>query len=88
MKNNLDSKIAVIIKSRIGKLARIDPQLLDDNVHLVSDKVIDSLGIINLILDLEKQFSISFDEHDMLSDEFMTPKGLSLIVSDKIKKEK
>ena len=84
MKNNLDPKIAEVIKSTIVKLARIDPQLLDDNVHLVADKVIDSLGVINIILELEKQFSISFDENDMLSDQFLTPNGLSLIVSEKI----
>ena len=84
MKNNLDPKISEVIKSTIVKLARIDSQLLDDNVHLVADKVIDSLGVINIILELEKQFSISFDENDMLSDQFLTPNGLSLIVSEKI----
>jgi len=84
VKNNLDPKISEVIKSTIVKLARIDSQLLDDNVHLVADKVIDSLGVINIILELEKQFSISFDENDMLSDQFLTPNGLSLIVSEKI----
>ena len=84
MKNNLDPKTSEVIKSTIVKFARIDPHLLDDNVHLVADKVIDSLGVINIILELEKQFSISFDENDMLSDQFLTPNGLSLIVSEKI----
>ena len=83
MKNN-HHHVLSLIKSRIEFLARIDLKIIDDETHLISNKIFDSLGVINLILDLEKNFSISFDENDMLSDEFMTPKGLANIVNNKL----
>ena len=80
--NELD--ILLKIKETIGRMSGINSLVLDDQTKLVSDKIIDSFGVIQLILDLERQYSISFDEDDLLSDEFLTPQGLSFIVSTKI----
>ena len=79
------SKIEIINNS-IRKLTKIDHNLFDDHSNLVSEKVLDSLGLVSLLLDLEKQFNISFNEDDMLSEELMTSKGLALIISSKVYK--
>mgnify|MGYP003974378587 FL=1 len=84
--NELD--ILLKIKETLGRMSGVNSLVLDDQTKLVSDKIIDSFGVIQLILDLERQYSISFDEDDLLSDEFLTPQGLSFIVSTKIKKNK
>ena len=86
MQNNQNLKITEIINNSIRKLTKIDHNLFDDNSNLVSEKVLDSLGLVSLLLDLEKQFNISFNEDDMLSEELMTSKGLALIISSKVYK--
>ena len=86
MQNNQNLKITEIINNSIRKLTKIDHNLFDDNSNLVSEKVLDSLGLVSLLLDLEKQFNISFNEDDMLSEELMTSKGLALIISSKVHK--
>ena len=86
MQNNQNHNVEKIINNSILKLTKIDHNLFDVNSNLVSEKIIDSLGLVSLILDLEKQFNISFSEDDMLSEELMTSKGLALIISSKIYK--
>ena len=86
MQNNLNNKISKIIKLSLSKLAKIDINYINDNSHFVKEKVIDSLDVMTLILDLEKKLNISFDEDDFMNEEFMTVEGLTNIISEKIDK--
>lgn len=52
---------------------------------LISEGIIDSSSIIDVILFLEKKYKISFDENDLLSDDAATPLGISKIILKKIK---
>ena len=52
---------------------------------LISEGIIDSASIIDMILYLEKKYKISFNENDLLSDESASPLGISKIIIKKIK---
>jgi len=78
--------ILQIINKKIEDIAKIDSCEFNDGTHLVAEYIINSIGIINLVLELENEFDICFDEDDMLGDEVLTPKGLCLIVCKKLKK--
>lgn len=48
--------------------------------HFLDAKVIDSMGIVEMVSELEEAFGIRFDADDMQSEEFQTARGLIGII--------
>ncbi len=69
----------------IKKNNSVIPSKLNKNSLLISEGIIDSASIIDMILYLEKKYKISFNENDLLSDESASPLGISKIIIKKIK---
>jgi len=55
---------------------------IDDNYFITG--VIDSLGVIELIEDIEKMFKVRFTENDFQDRRFSSVSGLAEILSEKI----
>ena len=51
-----------------------------DNDRLVTDGVLDSLDIMNLIMELEAGFDIEIDPEDVLSENFDSVRAIAALV--------
>jgi acyl carrier protein len=55
------------------------------NQNLISNNIIDSFGMMELIIFCEKEFKIQFKEKDLNSKSFTSIRKISLIISSYIK---
>lgn len=55
------------------------------NQNLISNNIIDSFGMMELIIFCEKEFKIQFKEKDLNSKNFTSIRKISLIISSYIK---
>ena len=71
---------------------RADSNWADENERLTCQYldigIVDSLGIIEMVLFFEKEFSVNFTPAQMQSELFRTPGGLIVLLVDMIKKKK
>lgn len=51
-----------------------------DSTRLVSDGILDSLDIMNLIVELESEFDIEIDPEDVLSENFESVEVIAALV--------
>ncbi|MCX4268312.1 MAG: acyl carrier protein [Lachnospiraceae bacterium] len=56
----------------------IEPYL--DSSNLISDGILDSLDIMNLIMELEKEFDIEIDPEDVLSENFESVEAIIALI--------
>ena len=73
----------------IGLLEKRGPFLLDSSLdkkeyRYLDEGHVDSIGLIQFILEIEEIFDISLNPQDTNSDQFRTVKGLCQIVEKKI----
>ncbi|MDQ7822520.1 MAG: phosphopantetheine-binding protein [Candidatus Eremiobacteraeota bacterium] len=54
--------------------------------NYLEEGVVDSFGIVNMIMTFEEQFNIHFTPEDMQSDDFQTPGGLIKLIESHIQK--
>ena len=57
---------------------------VDDATPLVSGGVLDSLNVVNLVVELEGAFSITIGPDDMKNEHFETPTALAQLCSGKL----
>lgn len=74
----ITSKIKKIISELLPNIEELDP---DDNLLM---KGLDSLSAIKLIVALEQEFGIDFDDEELVVEEFLTIKGIQEKVLSKI----
>ncbi len=76
---NIASRIEAFIRTRF----EVDPN--DDDfdraVDLYDRGYIDSVGFVELLAFLGKEFRVEIPEEDLLSDEFLTIDGIAIIVA-------
>ena len=63
------------------------PRNLNDDIRLIEDLGMDSLALMNLVLDIEDEFDISFDDGDLLFENFNRIGDLRDII-EKLESEK
>ncbi len=71
------------IKERVSKILvevnkEVEPHL--DSTSLISDGILDSLDIMNLIMALEGAFDIEIDPEDVLSENFESVGAIAALV--------
>lgn len=55
---------------------------LNDDMHLIEDLGFDSLNMMSLIVDLETSYDISFDDAELLFDNFNCIGDLRQVITD------
>lgn len=60
-----------------------DPKALDDNVSLMQTGVIDSTGVLELIMFLREQFSIEVADEEMVPENLDTVRNIVAFVERK-----
>lgn len=64
-------------------LAGEDPSKLAPDTPLVSGGIIDSLGMLDLVAFLEKQYSVEFEAHEVAPANFETLTMIDALVQNK-----
>ncbi len=75
-----------IIINILEESSSIDKEEILKVCNLISDEIIDSLGMIELISVLEKEFNIVFSEDDLILDNFETIDKIEDLIQLKISK--
>ena len=74
--DNLNERVCEVLK---GVNENVGKHLSEEK--LVSDGILDSLDIMNLIMELESAFDIEIEPEDVLSDNFESVKAIAALVS-------
>jgi acyl carrier protein len=85
MLNGLNNQIREIITAQFP-LARAHPALHDDS-SLLESGIIDSMGILDLVMVVEEQFSIVLEDDDLIPANFESIANLAAFVQSKRAKE-
>ena len=75
------------IKEVISKsyMSNLSPEEIREEMTLVDDLSFDSLGFVQMILDIESTFGIKFDEEYVSMDKLVTVKDVINYVEEKTK---
>jgi D-alanine--poly(phosphoribitol) ligase subunit 2 len=60
------------------------PSNFDDTDDFIKAGIVDSIGIIKFVLEIESQFNIEITESDIESDDFRSVQGLVAIIERKL----
>lgn len=83
LKDSVRSKIKEILVNDLD--ANVNAEDVKDEVSLYEDGIgLDSISIVNLIVLIEKKFSISFEEEDLNYDLFSSTNHLTEVICKKI----
>ena len=76
---NIASRVEAFVRTRF----EVDPNDddFDRSVDLYDRGYIDSVGFVELLAFLGKEFRVEIPEEDLLSDEFLTIDGIATIVA-------
>ena len=76
-----------IIINILEESSSIDKEEILKVCNLISDEIIDSLGMIELISFLEKEFNVIFSEDDLVLENFETLNKIIDLIELKISKK-
>ena len=71
----------------IAESSGIEKEEILEASNLISDEIVDSLGMIELISFLEKEFNIIFNEDDLVLENFETLEKIIYLIDLKIIKK-
>ncbi len=72
-----------LVLSLLEKKTKL-PKGFDDATDFITAGIVDSIGIIKFVLELESQFGIEFLDSDIESAQFRTVKGLLEMIGRKM----
>ena len=64
-------------------LARVNPQLTD-GVNFITEGLIDSFEVVNIVMELEEAFDIEIDPEDIVGENFETVDAIVALVKKTI----
>jgi len=83
MSQATQQEIHAFVLGLLQKKSRL-PQGFDDTTDYIRAGIVDSIGIIKFILELESRFDIEIVDTDIESDEFRSVQGLTNLISSKL----
>lgn len=75
----LSEKVKQIVYNNISDFDSIhieSAQDIEDTYNLIQDLEYDSIDLVNLIVELEKEFDIEFSDHELLLEKLETVQGI------------
>lgn len=79
----MQNDIRLFVLGLLEKKSRL-PKDFDDASDYIKAGIVDSIGIIKFILELESRFDIEIVDTDIESDEFRSVQGLVAMISRKL----
>lgn len=81
----MEQKVINVIKELIADILESQEEISED-ARLVEDLGIDSVLILQLIVNIEMQFNITFDDEDLLVDKFSSISSLADYITELMEK--
>lgn len=81
-----DSNIFAAVDARVRAIGNVDPDdvELGATTHLLDEGFLDSLALVNAVVQLEGEFGIKFTDSDMVRVDFATVQGLADLIAAKL----
>ena len=79
----MSADIQNFVLGLLKKKSRL-PSDFSDSTDYLKTGIVDSIGIIKFILELESQFDIEISDEDIESDDFRSVSGLVKLISHKV----
>ncbi len=79
----MPDSIRSFVRELLEKKSRL-PKGFDDTSDFIQTGIMDSIGIIKFILELESRFDIEITDADIESDEFRSIQGLVAMIHRKV----
>jgi acyl carrier protein len=79
----MQDRIRSFVLALLEKKSRL-PKGFDDASDFIKTGIVDSVGIIKFILEIESRFDIDIAETDIESDEFRSVRGLVAMIDRKM----
>jgi len=79
----MPDSIRSFVRELLEKKSRL-PKGFDDTTDFIQTGIMDSIGIIKFILELESRFDIEITDTDIESDEFRSIQGLVAMIHRKV----
>lgn len=80
----MQDSIRTFVLALLEKKSRL-PKGFDDASDFIKTGIVDSVGIIKFILEIESRFDLEISEADIESDDFRTVRGLVAMIERKTK---
>lgn len=68
-------KVGSIVEEQIGK------KIVDKNMNLLEEHIIDSFDVVNIVAELEENFSIELSAEDIVPENFSSLLAIEKLVS-------
>ncbi|MDY7537139.1 Gfo/Idh/MocA family oxidoreductase [Undibacterium sp. RTI2.1] len=81
--NSIDVEIKSFILRLLEKKSKL-PEKFNDGSDFIKEGIVDSIGIIKFILELESRFDIEINETDIETDDFRSVRGLVGLIRNKL----
>lgn len=78
----MQDSIRIFVLALLEKKSRL-PKGFDDTSDFIKTGIVDSVGIIKFILEIESRFDIEITEADIETDDFRTVRGLVALIERK-----
>ena len=85
MTDNVKIQVCDFVRQHIQENGSVSGLDLSADTNFVDSRILDSFAILTMILDIESEFSIKFDQAALASDEIKTIGGLADIVVQRSK---
>lgn len=76
--NSSDEELAMVLKNIIAKENALDPNRINLSDRLIDDLNLDSLDLIELIVDIETEYDLQIDDY-ILDDVYTVQDALDLV---------
>jgi len=77
------NKYETFLKQYISGKKGLDPDAISSDANMFEKHYIDSLGVFNMLLEVENEFGVRFDERDMTDKKMTTIRGTAEIIAAK-----
>ena len=77
------NRYEVFIKQYISGKKGLDTDTISSDANMFEEHYIDSLGVFNMLLEVENEFGIRFNEQDMTNKKMATIRGAAEIIATK-----
>jgi acyl carrier protein len=78
---SVEDQLSSFIQAQFGY--RLDGRELGPDLDLLGEGIIDSMGVMEIVLFAEEAFGVTIDDEDIIPANFRTLPGLSRLVSQK-----
>lgn len=72
------------IRDFIASLSYIDPTMIHDDTLIIRDSVIESIGIIQMVVFVEENYGVQMTDKDLIEENFESVNAITKLIQQKL----